>query len=522
MLAGIFTAVAAATLLTDAAPVPGELVYIVTGAVIGQAVAVPDLTLLAEAGAVLLIFLVTAHMQVDAVTDVLPAAAWAVSAQAVLLVAATTAAILAGFGAVDALLVGLAASMSSSMLSVDMIGNQVDRRLLHGRLTEAVTIGQDVAAVLVVAALPFWPLPVAALAAAAAGGAVLLAIRAQAPMRRVLAWLDRDEAATVMLGLTVLWAVEAAMGGHAYGPVLGAVVAGFLLAGHPENLTLLETLSPIRDFFAALFFVVLGVLVAAPTMPALGLAAALTVVVAVVRPVLTAVVLRLRGVDLHAAVITALQLDQVSEIVLLLALLLSAAGIVSPAIFQAVVIAAAATFLLSDLTTRHAHRLYPLLYAYIGRDRAPVDRTGHTVLAGYGGWGRAAAAVLDDPVVIDNDPDKVTRARQDGYTAILGDIHDHTAWDRAAVDRADAVVLTVPADRIATRLAGMQAAGDATFTLVAITDTAETADAVRAQGAAYASDDASLASTAFRDVLDDALDDTLTAASDAGDTATAS
>ncbi len=501
VLAAVFVTAAAVMLLTDALPLPTEAVYILTGLAIGQVVTVPDGTVLAEVGAVLLIFFIAANMQLDVVRDVLPTAAWAVSAQAALLVAAASAALVAGMNVADALLLGMACSMSSSMLGVDIVSNEVDRRLLHGRLTEAVTVGQDIAAVLIVAALPFWPHPVAAVAAAAAAVAVLLAIGAQRWTRPLLARLKRDGATTLMLGLAVLWLTVAATAGHPYGAVLGAVLAGFLLGGHPEDLTLLETLEPVQEFFTALFFVVLGTLVAAPAVTALWLGAALVLVIAIVRPLLTMLVLHRRGVDLHAAFITAVQLDQMSEIVLLLGLLLAAGGLTTPAVFQAVVLAAAVSFIIDDYTTRNAARLYAFIHTHLGTERTPVDRSGHTIIAGYGGWGRAAADAVEDPVILDNDPDKVARATADGHTALLGDIHDHMAWHRAAVDTADAVVLTVPSDRVAARLVGM----DAGFTFIAVTDTAEAAEQLRAQGAAYATHDTALASTAFRAALEQVL-----------------
>ncbi len=502
LLAGLFVAAALAVLLTDPLPVPREAVTIVTGLAVGHATAVPDIAFLAEAGGVLLVFLVTLHVQTGAVRDVLPSAARVVAVQAVLLLAAVAAALHLGAALVDAVLLGLACSASSSMLGLDLVGNQVDRRLLHGRLTEAVTLGQDVAAVALIAALPFFTRPPVAVAAGlAALLGVGLAVRAHPAVRRGLSWLARDGSVTVMTALTVLWLVAGLLAGHPYGTVLAAVLAGLLLAAHPENLVLVESLEPITDFFAALFFVALGAL-AAPLSPAAVLVAAvLVLVVAVVRPVLTVVVLFRRDVDLHAAFTAALQLDQVSEIVLLLGLLLTAA---SGTAFQAVVLAAAATFTISHWTTRRADKLYPVLHGLVGRDREPVDRTGHVIIAGYGALGRAAASAVDDPVVIDNDPDRVAAARDAGLTALLGDLRDHAMWSRAALPDAAAVVLAAPSDRVALDLASRDIP-----VFIAVTATPDVAARCREMGAVHATDRAALTGTALRTALDAVLDDHL-------------
>lgn len=504
LLAGLFVAIGLVTLLTDLIPVRREALFILAGIVVGQFTGVPSLTILAELGGVLLVFIVAASIQTRAVMEVIPTASWAVSAQICLLFAVTLAALGAGLPVLEAVLLGMACSMSSSMLSIDLIEDQVDRRLLHGRLTEAITMGQDIAAILIVAALPFWPRAGMSLGVAViAGISVILAVRGQGLMQRLLDWMDRDEAATLMAGLMVLWLFEAAALDHPYGVVIGAVLAGFLMAGRPQNMALLETLDPIRDFFAALFFIILGVLVGVPSLAALGLAAALVFVIAVIRPLLTMIVLHQRGADLYAGFRTALQLDQVSEIVLLVSLLLSVSGSIDPVLFQAIVIAAAVTFITSDLTTRHAQRLYPRLHAYLGRDRTPMDRSGHTIIAGYGGWGRAAAAVITNPVIIDSDPEKVDRARSDGYTAVLGDVNDHMTWERVAAADAAAIIQTVPSDTVADRLVDRRAG----FDLIAVTETPAAAERVRDRGAAYAQDDAGLSAVVFRTALAAAIEE---------------
>lgn len=503
LLAGLFVAIGIVTMITDVLPVRREALYLLAGILVGQFTVVPSMTVLAELGGALLVFIVAASIQTRAVMDVVTTASWAVSAQVCLLFAATLVALAAGLPVLDAVLLGMACSMSSSMLGIDLVENQVDRRLLHGRLTEAITMGQDIAAVLIIAALPFWPqsgmsLGVTVLACIG----IILAIRAQGPMQRLLEWMGRDESTTLMVGLMVLWLMVAATGWHPYGVILGAVLAGFLMAGRPENITMLETIEPVRDFFAALFFVILGVLVGVPSMQALGMAAFLVIIIAIIRPLLMVFVLYQRGVDLHTGFLTALQLDQVSEIVLLASLLLSAGGLIGPALFQAIIIAAAASFILSELTTRHAQHMYPLFHTYLGRDRQALDRSGHTIIAGYGGWGRAAAAVVEDPVIVDSDPDKVARAQTDGYTAVLGDVHDHTTWQRVSVGTATVVIQTVPSDAVAEQLMDREDG----FDLVAVTDTPAAAERVRERGAVYAQDDAGLGAAVFRTALAAAID----------------
>lgn len=503
----IFVAAAAAVIVADRLPVPQETLYILVGILIGQTLLDLDLTILAEAGAVFAIFLAAMHLQTDAIQDVAGDAVRVSIAQTGLLVAAAVLATALGFSMHEAVLIGLVCGLSSSMLGVDLIGNQVDRRLLHGRLTEGINFMQDTVAILLIGILPFWPNTMQILlATAAVSGILLAAMFGRQPVRHVLKWLDREEEATLLIGLAVLWAVAAVAGMHPYGTIIAAVTAGVLLSGHPENITLLETLHPVKDFFAALFFVVLGALTAPGALPDLYLTVALFLAATVLRPVMTAGVLWLRGVNPHTAITTALQLDQVSEIVLLLALLFQIQSIVSPSVTQAVIFAAAGSFIYSSYTTQHSDLLYHrYLSRFIQQPQSTVDHDRYTIIAGYGTLGQAAANAVDTAVIIDNDPDKIQNAQDDGHDTVMGDIHDTRTWHRAGMIRADAIILTTPSDTVATRIADTADPSK----LLAITETPDTATALESQGVAYAADTTTLAITHIKDALTTYLDNHL-------------
>jgi voltage-gated potassium channel len=77
----------------------------------------------------------------------------------------------------------------------------------------------------------------------------------------------------------------------------------------------------------------------------------------------------------------------------------------------------------------------------------------HTVVVGYGTKGRSAVrALLDDGadkariVVVDNDPDHITDANDDGLVAIVGDGTRADVLRRADVEHAVRVIVAVPKD----------------------------------------------------------------------------
>jgi trk system potassium uptake protein TrkA len=70
------------------------------------------------------------------------------------------------------------------------------------------------------------------------------------------------------------------------------------------------------------------------------------------------------------------------------------------------------------------------------------------VIAGYGRVGKRTSRILreedHDVVVVDNDHDRVKRARDDGYTVVEGDGQEEATLEEAGIDTADAIGALTP------------------------------------------------------------------------------
>lgn len=453
-LAIILTSIALVTIVIDERFIPPETLYIGAGLLLAALIAPADTLLFAEAGAAFLVFYTAMNLRVGSVRNLIDDTAPVIAIHTTFLLITAAISLWYGMSFPEAILIGLTCAIGSSMLAIDVIEEQVDRRLLHGRLTESIAFTQDLIVLMVLGLLASWPDGTSIQATAIIGAALILALLGRETAGKLLARLEDDEDTTMLLGLGVLWALTAALLGIQYGIIIAPVAAGILLSSHQDNFTLLETVGPIKDLFVTVFFVALGSLLIIPPGAEIGLAAVLLVATTVIRPLLTVAGLRLQGIDRHTSFRTAVQLDQVSEIVLLLGLVLATAGTISDTVVRAITLAAAASFITSSYTTRHADNLYGLITAVLEPAPDPaIDRADHTLLGGYGRLGRALATELDDPVIIDNDPQAIARAEEDGLTTIRGDMRDPTTWDRAGAQKADMLILTTADDAIAGRLA---------------------------------------------------------------------
>jgi len=176
---------------------------------------------------------------------------------------------------------------------------------------------------------------------------------------------------------------------------LGAFFAGMILSGSPLSQRAAEESLPLRDAFAVLFFVSVGMLFDPRVVLRAPLGLALAVGIVAAGGMIAYLLLRWRGVGAAGAATIAVSLAQIGEFSFILADLGIHLGVLRPEARDLVL----GTSILSILVN-------PLLFALVGRREAAApakapDRprpapeltalTGHAVLVGYGRVGKLIA-----------------------------------------------------------------------------------------------------------------------------------
>ncbi|MBL8860398.1 MAG: cation:proton antiporter [Planctomycetes bacterium] len=243
---------------------------------------------------------------------------------------------------------------------------------------------------------------------------------------------------------------------------LGAFLAGLVLADSEYGHQALADVLPLRDLFTSLFFVSLGMLLDVRILlespgPVLGLCAALLAGKFLV-VVLVGWLMRL---PLRVVVLSGVALAQVGEFSFVLAGLGRGLGLVSARDLSVFLDASVLTMLVTPLLLRAGPHLAAGARRLAGLERvfgpaeipaperdAPLD--GHVVILGYGLGGRLLAESLRAAnvprLVVELDPDRVRRARDDGEHAAYGDATSPDVLEAAHVARAShvAVLLNDP------------------------------------------------------------------------------
>src|SRR5687768_11320680 len=235
-----------------------------------------------------------------------------------------------GNGGWDALYLGVAAALSSTVIIVKVLYDKRELDTLSGRLTLGILVLQDLFAILFLAVQPSLGslqatvllgslLRVAVLVASA----LLLSRYVLPPIFKYVARLPE----LVLVG-AIAWCFLVGEIGHRLhlSREMGALIAGVAISTYPYALDVTAKVTSLRDFFVTLFFVGLGMKIPMPTGTLLLWAGIFAAFVVVSRVVTTFTPLYCMRQGLRTSLIPSINLSQVSEFSLVVLTLGAAAG----------------------------------------------------------------------------------------------------------------------------------------------------------------------------------------------------
>jgi CPA2 family monovalent cation:H+ antiporter-2 len=457
---------------------------------------------LARYGIVLLVFTFSVQIQFEAVRTVLSDSEVVALGQIVVLgVLGVAGSVLIGLPTDQALYIGIAAALSSTIVGTGLLQTGRYRTLVYGRLAESIQFVQDLVAILLILVLSAETFAADPVATQLGYGVVLIGA-AIVVNRHLFDLLGRVSGGSDELMLVSVIALLIAFLGAAefvgVSLAIGAFVAGLAVRRDPaEHLGMLNGLQSIRDFFAAIFFVTLGTLVAVPTTEVILVAGLLTLLTAIVKPATTIALLLYEGYETRSATLTSLSLAQVSEFALIIAIEGLVVGMLTQPVFDAIILAATVTMLTSSLGSRYDERIYRMLsdhgllrkqYAKVDeRSAVPDDLARHVIIVGYGRQGRRLVETCDAHdrpyVVVENDPVLLQELDARCEAHVFGDAMEQYTWTKAGIERAQLIVSTVDSDRVSTRIQTLAEDVDADVVLRA--RTVSTARNLLEKGAVY-------------------------------------
>jgi monovalent cation:H+ antiporter-2, CPA2 family len=383
-------------------------------------------------------------------------------------------AVMMGWGIEAGVVFGLALSVASTVVA---LRNLQDRRLIQtdrAKLTVGWLVVEDLAMVLAMVLLPTW----AQIRSEAVDGQAITVLQMQdiglaviltlgkvtlfalimlVAGKRVVPWIlhrvvhmgsrELFRLCVLAIALGVAYSASAFFG---ISVALGALFAGLIMAESELSQQAANETLPLRDAFAVLFFVSMGMLF--DPIVLLGnpwpLAAAVIIVV-VLRTLLSLGLLRFFGQSADSAATVTGARAQIGEFSFIMAGIGLELNLIPPEARNAILGAAIVSIVLN-----------PAVYAVLGRfakkkELAPADVAPppalppkRAVLIGYGRVGSLIGKALDNAgatySVLEDRPDLVEALQARGVAVVQGNGISREAMQAAGADTADLIFVTVP------------------------------------------------------------------------------
>lgn len=467
--------------------------YLIAGFLIGPNtpgfVANAELTSqLAEVGVILLMFGVGLHFDLK---DLMAVKAIAIPGAVAQSLVATglgvCLAMAAGFSLSIGLILGLGLAVASTVVLMRVLIDNQMLDTIHGHVAVGWLIVEDIFTVLVLVLLPaaamiLHPDPAVDVSIPASLGLalvklVILWILVLPVGSRVVPWLMALVARTrsrelFVLTILVVAIVIATGSAMIFGAsvALGAFLAGMVVGKTTVSHQAASDVLPMRDAFAVLFFVSVGMLFdPAFLLQRPGLVLACLLVVLVAKPLTACLVVVVLGYSVRTALTVALGLAQIGEFSFILAQQAMSLDLFPAEGYSVLVACALISITLNPILFRSLEpvenqlrastRLWRLLNRRVERQgtaanqqtREMLARHEHQPLAivvGYGPVGQHVTELLHalkiQPVIIDLNVDTIQNLVSTGQPAVFGDSGNRHVLSQAGINRADFLMITLP------------------------------------------------------------------------------
>ncbi|HXE81099.1 MAG TPA: cation:proton antiporter [Vicinamibacterales bacterium] len=431
---------------------------------------------LAEVGVILLMFGVGLQFHIEELMAVRSVAVpGAIAQSAVATVLGTLLVVALGWSWSAGVVFGMALAVASTVVLVRVLADNNDLHTQAGHIAIGWLVVEDLFTVIALVLLPAFfgsadaPLW-AALGLTALKVTALVGFTAIVGTRlipRVLDYVAHTRSRELFTLTVLVIALGIAVGSaliFSVSMALGAFLAGMIVGRSEYSLRAASEALPMRDAFAVLFFVSVGMLLdpgALMDAPALVIGALAIILIG--KPLAALAIVWAMKYPFRTALTVGVALAQIGEFSFILATLGRELGLLTTEATNALVAASIASIVLNPLAYRtigpierriaRSQRLWALLNrgpsvpSELRTSRtAPSDDPSHrAIVVGYGPTGRTVVRLLREngitPTVIDLNMDAVRVLRQNGLDGIYGDATRPDTLEAAGITKAGSLIL---------------------------------------------------------------------------------
>jgi Kef-type K+ transport system membrane component KefB len=354
--------------------------------------------------------------------------------------------------------IGLVVAFSSTMIVFKLLSDKRELNSLHGRIIIGILLIQDIAAIIALTILSsdlsFISISIAL--TKALGFAIFAVLLA-----KILNPIFRRAAKTpellllVAISLLFLFSIGAFIASLSL--IIGAFFAGVALANSDYKTEIIGKITPLRDFFAVIFFVALGMQLQLISKQFIVLLLILLAVVVILKPLIIMFLVRFFGYKKRTSFLTGNALAQTSEFSLIMVTLGLSLGHITQGLFSALVLLTIITMSLTTYWINYEKKFlnwfsWPLnILKNRGSKNENLEYSGKdgkkVVLFGCHRMGSLFLKEFEkrknDLMVIDYNPEIIKSLMNKKVPCIYGDFMNYEVIEKAGLKQAEIIISTI-------------------------------------------------------------------------------
>lgn len=372
-----------------------------------------------------------------------------------------TAASLLGYGHSEALIIGLALFFSSTIIIVKILSDRKEQNRLHGQLAVGIILFDDLVAtlaLLVIAAGKSGGLELDQFGLLFLKGVALMLFLIFMNLKllgKITKFMATSQELLFLFALSWGFGIGTLFEFSGFSLEVGALFAGVALGSVPYAQEITARLKPLRDFFVVVFFITLGESLDLQNLGSVMVPAiVLSLIVMIAKPAIITLTLGLLGYTKRVSFKAGINLSQISEFSIIMAVLAASSGMVRPEVGSIITLVAMITIAISTYLMHYDEKLFLLFDKFKLRlfDRESsfkehVRRKSYPyILFGYhkGGHEFINTFQLMNKrfVVVDYDPAVIDTLEQHDVAFMYGDATDPELMEEIGVEHAKLIVST--------------------------------------------------------------------------------
>jgi Kef-type K+ transport system membrane component KefB len=366
-----------------------------------------------------------------------------------------------GLTSIQAAYIAIILAFSSTMVDIKLLADRGELVTLHGRLVLGILLLQDLVAIVAIVFFRTGAFEVMALTVSFVKLVAILAVALflqKFVLRRIFRFAARSTELLFLSSLAVLFFFIILSYLFGLSIIIGAFIAGVSLANSKFKTELESRVSPLRDFFAILFFVALGMqIVFTGVGEMLGLFFLLLLGALILKPILNILLLRAAGYKARTSFLTAISLAQLSEFSLIIGILGVSLGVISTSMFSTIILATIITIAITPYFIDYKDRIYKVfeypmsLFKFFPvkeKSEHKSDKRKEVLLIGAHRTGGVLLEKLlrekEKLLVVDYNPEIINSLIKKDISCVYGDISSPELIHKVLNKNLKLVISTIP------------------------------------------------------------------------------